>query len=111
MPRTGYYLSELELIQSHMIQKPVFRGKVDARALRVYVRSWVGGSGKCGKCNALGCWRSKVSVAVDGRLRMAGLIFRSAPLRGCSARHRWSGVEILRGVSVPLQVAAVHDFI
>ena len=26
---------ELELIQSHMTQKPVLRGEVDARALRV----------------------------------------------------------------------------
>ena len=26
---------ELELIQPHMIQKPVLRGKVDARALRM----------------------------------------------------------------------------
>ena len=50
---------ELELVQSHMTQKPMLRGEVDARALRVQVRSWVGGSGKRDKCNALGCWRGK----------------------------------------------------
>ena len=46
---------ELELTQSHMTQKPMPQGEVGARALRVYVRSWVGGLGKRGKCNALGC--------------------------------------------------------
>ena len=51
---------ELDLIQSHMTQKPVLRGEVDARALRVYIGSRMGGSGKRGKCNALGCWRSKI---------------------------------------------------
>ena len=50
---------ELELIQSHMTQKQVLRGEVGARALRVYVRSWVDGSGKRDKCSALGCWRTK----------------------------------------------------
>ena len=50
---------ELELIQPYMTQKPVLRGEVDARVLRVQVRSRVGGSGKRGKCNGLRCWRSK----------------------------------------------------
>ena len=41
-----------------MTQKPMLRGQVDARALRVQVKSWVGGSGKRGMCNAHGCWRT-----------------------------------------------------
>ena len=34
-PSAVYVELELELIQSHMTQKPVLRGEVDARALRV----------------------------------------------------------------------------
>ena len=47
---------ELEPMQSYMTQKPVFRGEVDARALRVRCACksdpGVGGSGMRGKCNA-----------------------------------------------------------
>ena len=37
--RNRVYELELELIQSHMTQRRVLRGEVDARALRVQVRS------------------------------------------------------------------------
>ena len=40
---------ELELIKFHMTQTLMQRGEVDARALSVQIRSWVGGSGKRGK--------------------------------------------------------------
>ena len=46
---------ELELIQSHMAQKPMLRGEVGARALRV--RSDVRGHGQVRLCKALGCGR------------------------------------------------------
>jgi hypothetical protein len=44
---------ELELILSQMAQKPVLRGEVGARALRV--RSDVRGHGQVRLCKALGC--------------------------------------------------------
>ena len=44
---------ELELILSHMTQKPMLRGEVGARALRV--RSDVRGHGQARLCKALGC--------------------------------------------------------
>ena len=48
--------NEIELIQSHMAQKPMLRGEVGARALRV--RSEVRGDGQVRLCNALDCgWR------------------------------------------------------
>ena len=46
---------ELELIQSHMAQKPMLRGEVGARALRV--RSDMRGHGQVRLCKALGCGR------------------------------------------------------
>jgi hypothetical protein len=42
----GLYLSELELLQTHMTQKPVLRVEVGARALR----NPVGRGGGCGTC-------------------------------------------------------------
>jgi len=48
-PNTSSQKLELELIQSHMTQKPVLRGEVDARALRVKVRLWVGGDSRRGR--------------------------------------------------------------
>jgi hypothetical protein len=47
---------ELELIQSHMAQKPMLRCEVGARALRV--RSDVRGHRQVRLCKALGCGRS-----------------------------------------------------
>ena len=44
---------ELELILSHMTQKPVLRGEVGARALRV--RTDVRGHGQARLRKALGC--------------------------------------------------------
>ena len=44
---------ELELIQSHMAQKPMLRGEVGARALRV--RSDVRGDVQVRLCNELDC--------------------------------------------------------
>jgi hypothetical protein len=44
---------ELELILSHMTQKPMLRGEVGARASRV--RSDVRGHGQARLCKALGC--------------------------------------------------------
>ena len=52
-PRTGEL--ELELILSQMAQKPMLRGEVGARALRV--RSDVRGHGQVRLCKALGCGR------------------------------------------------------
>ena len=46
---------KLELIQSHMAQKPMLRGEVGARALRV--RSDVRGHRQVRLCMALGCGR------------------------------------------------------
>jgi hypothetical protein len=51
---TSYKL-ELELIQSHMAQKPMLRGEVGARALRV--RSDLRGHGQVRLCKSLGCVR------------------------------------------------------
>ena len=53
--RIALILHELELIQSHMAQKPMLRGEVGARALRV--RSDVRGHGQVRFCKALGCGR------------------------------------------------------
>ena len=53
---------ELELIQPHMAQKPMLRGEVGARALRV--RSDVRGHGQVRLCKALGCARVVVGVGV-----------------------------------------------
>ena len=53
LPTEGRLELELELIQSHMTQKPMLRGEVGARALRV--RSEVRGDGHVRLCNALGC--------------------------------------------------------
>jgi hypothetical protein len=44
---------ELELILSQMAQKPMLRGEVGARALRI--RSDVRGHGQARLCKALGC--------------------------------------------------------
>ena len=46
---------ELKLTQSHVAQKPMLRGEVGARALRV--RSDVRGHGQVRLCKALGCGR------------------------------------------------------
>ena len=46
---------ELELIQSHMAQKPMLRGEVGARAVRV--RSDVRGHGQVRLCKVPGCGR------------------------------------------------------
>ena len=52
------------------------------------------------------------SVTVNGRPGMASYIFVvPLPPRGCSARHRWSWVDTLRGVFVALLVEIVHDFV
>ena len=59
----------------------MLRGEVNARALRVLVGSRVGGLGKRGKCNALGCWRNKSLLPL-----MAGsgwsVFFLCPPLTG-----------------------------
>ena len=56
---------ELELIKSHMAQKPVLRGEVGARALRV--RSDVRGHRQVRLCKALGCGRC-VGLGQNGRI-------------------------------------------
>ena len=54
MPSPHHVLElELELIQAHMAQKPMLRGEVGARVLRV--RSDVRGHGQVRLCKALGC--------------------------------------------------------
>jgi hypothetical protein len=55
---------ELELILSHMTQKPMLRGEVGARALRV--RSDVRGHGQARLCKALGCGLPEATL--DGKV-------------------------------------------
>ena len=54
---------ELELIQTHMTQKPVLRVEVGARALRVLIKKMrLDGKGKCGcarhSCVGVDLWRA-----------------------------------------------------
>ena len=50
-------LFELELIQTHMTQKPVLWVGVGARALRVLIKNAVGREGQVRVCDALVCGR------------------------------------------------------
>ena len=73
-----------------MTQKPVLRGEVDARALRVLVRSRVGGLGKRSKCNALRCWRSQfLSTAKWYSCIVLGTKFEKAPLALKQNKSAW----------------------
>ena len=54
---------ELELIQTHMAQKPMLRVEVGARALRVLIKKMrLDGKGKCGcarhSCVGVDLWRA-----------------------------------------------------
>ena len=54
---------ELELIQTHMTQKPMLRVEVGARALRVLIKKMrLDGKGKCGcarhSCVGVDLWRA-----------------------------------------------------
>ena len=52
---------ELELIQTHMTQKPVLRVEVGARALRVLIKNAVGREGQVRVCKALVCGRGSLA--------------------------------------------------
>ena len=63
--RAGYPVGELELelIQTHMTQKPALRVEVGARALRVLIKKmWLDRKGKCGcarhLCVGVDLWRA-----------------------------------------------------
>ena len=78
---------ELGQIQAHMAHKPVRLG--------------------VGVVSLCGLWPLMAGSGWSAFF----FVVRGAPPRGCSARHRRSWVGKLRGVSVPLQVEAVHDFV
>ena len=67
-----WYELELELIQSHMAQKPMLRGEVGARALRV--RSDVRGHGQVRLC--------KPSLSKIGKTKVVGSIPTSSHHEG-----------------------------
>ena len=71
---------ELELVQSHMAQKPVLRGEVGARALRV--RSDVRGHGQVRLCKAPGCGRCGCLKPIRACCVVGSAFFLVAPPRG-----------------------------
>ena len=82
---------ELELIQSHMAQKPMLRGEVGARALRV--RSDVRGHGQVRLCKALGCGRCGCLKPIRACCVVGSAFFLVAPPRGgCAMAPRDSGM-------------------
>ena len=82
---------ELELIQSHMAQKPMLRGEVGARALRV--RSDVRGHGQVRLCKALGCGRCGCLKPIKACCVVGSALFLVAPPRGgCAMAPRDSGM-------------------
>jgi hypothetical protein len=82
---------ELELIQSHMAQKPMLRGEVGARALRV--RSDVRGHGQVRLCKALDCGRCGCLKPIRACCVVGSAFFLVAPPRGgCAMAPRDSGM-------------------
>ena len=82
---------ELELIQSHMAQKPMLRGEVGARALRV--RSDVRGHGQVRLCKALGCGRCGCLKPIRACCVVGSAFFLVAPPHGgCAMAPRDSGM-------------------
>ena len=82
---------ELELIQSHMAQKPMLRGEVGARALRV--RSDVRGHRQVRLCKALGCGRCGCLKPIRACCVVGSAFFLVAPPRGgCAMAPRDSGM-------------------
>ena len=82
---------ELELILSQMAQKPMLRGEVGARALRV--RSDVRGHGQVRLCKALGCGRCGCLKPIRACCVVKSAFFLVAPPRGgCAMAPRDSGM-------------------
>ena len=89
--RRGELELELELIQPHMAQKPMLRGEVGARALRV--RSDVRGHGQVRLCKALGCGRCGCLKPIRACCVVGSAFFLVAPPRGgCAMAPRDSGM-------------------
>ena len=84
-------LLELELIQTHMTQKPVLRVEVGARALRVLIKKcgWTG-RGKCGcarhLCVGVWAWISGAPVRAGWVCDGGGQLFFVVPPVGCANR-------------------------
>ena len=81
---------ELELILSQMAQKPMLRGEVGARALRV--RSDVRGHGQVRLCKALGCGKCGCLKPIRACCVVGSAFFLVAsPRGGCAMAPRDSG--------------------
>ena len=52
---------ELELVQTHMTQKPMLRVEIGARVLRVLIKNAVGREGQVRVCKALVCGRGSLA--------------------------------------------------
>ena len=88
---SGVHELELELIQPRMAQKPMLRGEVGARALRV--RSDVRGHGQVRLCKALGCGRCGCLKPIRACCVVGSAFFLVAPPRGgCAMAPRDSGM-------------------
>ena len=84
-------LRRLELVLSQMAQKPMLRGEVGARALRV--RSDVRGHGQVRLCKALGCGRCGCLKPIRACCVVGSAFFLVAPPRGgCAMAPRDSGM-------------------
>jgi hypothetical protein len=82
---------ELELIQSHMAQKPMLRGEVGACALRGVLD--VRGHGQVRLCKALGCGRCGCLKPIRACCVVGSAFFLVAPPRGgCAMAPRDSGM-------------------
>ena len=81
---------ELELLQTHMTQKPMLRVEVGARALRVLIKNAAGQEGQVRVCKALVCGRGSLArqSGRDGYVTGEFIFLFVAPPVGC-ARRRW----------------------
>ena len=86
--RTGVPELELELIQTHMTQKPVLRVGVGARALRVLIIIAVGREGQVRVCKALVCGRGSLArrSGRDGYVTGKISFLFMVPSAGCARR-------------------------